>query len=412
MDKSFADKKDGIELNDKNMKIQLANNIYYVGVNDRKTEMFENHMELPNGVSYNSYLIVDDKVALIDPVEPEFMAQYMFQIKRIVGDRKVDYLIVNHDEPDHSGSVGAVLKEWPEVTVVGNAKTFAPLENFYGEITNKKIVAEGETLSLGAHTLQFFMAPMCHWPESMVTYEQTSKIIFSNDAFGGFGALNGGIFDDEVNLDFYEDDMRRYYANIVGKVAMMAMKAIQKAQTLDLKMIAPSHGLIWRSNLQWVIDRYTAWSAQQAKEGVVIVYGSMYGNTGRMADIVARGVAEAGVKEIKVYDVSKTELSFIFSDIWKYKGVILGACSHYGSIFPNMTGLLHEMAEYKPQNKVVGLFGGASWSGGGLKTLKENAEACKWNIVGEPVEVKGAPIRDEDIEKLYNLGVEIGKNLK
>ena len=191
------------------MKIQLANNIYYVGVNDRKTEMFENHMELPNGVSYNSYLIVDDQVALIDPVEPEFMAQYMFQIKRILGDRKVDYLIVNHDEPDHSGSVGAVLREWPEVTVVGNAKTFAPLENFYGEIKNKKMVAEGETLSLGKHTLQFFMAPMCHWPESMVTYEQSTGIIFSNDAFGGFGALNGGIFDDEVNLDFYEDDIRR-----------------------------------------------------------------------------------------------------------------------------------------------------------------------------------------------------------
>ena len=224
--------------------------------------------------------------------------------------------------------------------------------------------------------------------------------------------MNGGIFDDEVNLDFYEDDMRRYYSNIIGKVAMMALKTIQKALTLDIKMIAPSHGLIWRSNLQWVIDRYTAWSAQQAKEGVVIVYGSMYGNTGRMADIVARGVADAGVKEIKVYDVSKTELSFIFSDIWKYKGMILGACSHYGSIFPNMTGLLHELAEYKPQNKVVGLFGGASWSGGGLKTLKENAEACKWNIVGEPVEVKGAPIREEDIEKLYKLGFEIGKSVK
>ena len=307
------------------MSIKLAENIYYVGVNDRRTEMFENHMELPNGVSYNSYLIVDEHVALIDPVEPEFMAQYISQIKRILGDKKVDYLIVNHDEPDHSGSVGAVLREWPEVTVVGNAKTFAPLENFYGSIANKKIVAEGETLSLGGHTLQFFMAPMCHWPESMATYEQTSKIIFSNDAFGGFGALNGGIFDDEVNLDYYEADMRRYYANIVGKVAMMALKTIQKVSTLDIKMIAPSHGLIWRSNLQWVIDRYTVWSKHEAKEGVVIVYGSMYGNTGRMADIVARGVAEAGVKEIKVYDVSKTEESFIFADIWQYKGVILGA---------------------------------------------------------------------------------------
>ena len=391
------------------MKIELAKNIFYVGVNDRRTEMFENHMELPNGVSYNSYLIVDEKVVLIDPVEPEFMAQYIFQIKRILGDRKVDYLVVNHDEPDHSGSVGAVLREWPEVTVIGNAKTFCPLENFYGPIANKKVVAEGETLNVGEHTLQFFTVPMCHWPESMVTYEQTSKIVFSNDAFGGFGALNGCIFDDEANLSFYEDDMRRYYANIVGKVAMMALKAIQKACQLDVKMIAPSHGLIWRSNLQWVIDHYTAWSKHESEKGVVVVYGSMYGNTGRMADIIARGVAEAGVKDIKVYDVSKTEMSFIMSDIWKYKGVVLGACSHYGSIFPNMTGLLHEIAEYKPQNKVFGLFGGASWSGGGLKTLKEIAENCKWNVVAEPVEVKGAPIREEDIEKLYNLGVEIGK---
>ncbi len=391
------------------MKIELAKNIFYVGVNDRRTEMFENHMQLPNGVSYNSYLIVDEKVVLIDPVEPEFMAQYIFQIKRILGDRKVDYLVVNHDEPDHSGSVGAVLREWPDVTVIGNAKTFCPLENFYGPIANKKVVAEGETLNVGEHTLQFFTVPMCHWPESMVTYEQTSKIIFSNDAFGGFGALNGCIFDDEANLDFYEDDMRRYYANIVGKVAMMALKAIQKASQLDIKMIAPSHGLIWRSNLKWVIDHYTAWSKHESENGVVVVYGSMYGNTGRMADIIARGVAEAGVKNIKVYDVSKTEMSFIMSDIWKYKGVVLGACSHYGSIFPNMTGLLHEIAEYKPQNKVFGLFGGASWSGGGLKTLKETAENCKWNVVAEPVEVKGAPIREEDIDKLYNLGLEIGK---
>jgi len=391
------------------MQKQLAENIFYVGVNDRHTSHFENHIELPNGVSYNSYLIIDEQVTLIDPVESEFMAQYLFQIKNILGDRKIDYLVVNHDEPDHSGSVGAVIREWPEVTVIGNAKTFAPLENFYGSITNKKIVADGETLSIGKHTLQFFTLPMCHWPESMATYEQTTKIIFSNDAFGGFGTLNGGIFDDEVNLDFYEDDMRRYYANIVGKVSMMAMKAVQKIGPLDIKMIAPSHGLIWRSNLKWVLDRYVAWSTHEGMGGVVIVYGSMYGNTGRMADIVARGVAAAGVKEIKVYDVAKTDNSFIISDIWKYKGVILGACSHYGSIFPGMTELLHNIAEYKPQNKIFGLFGGASWSGGGLKTLKETAESCRWNVIGENVEVKGAPIRDEDIERLYKLGVEVGR---
>ena len=233
-------------------QIQLTENIFYVGVNDRRTDRFENHIELPNGVSYNSYLIVDEKVALIDPVEAGFIEEYLFKIKSVLQGRKVDYLIINHDEPDHSSSIAAVLREWPEVQVVGNAKTFAPLEAFYGPIENKKTVAEGETLSLGKHTLQFFMVPMVHWPESMVTYEQTSGIVFSNDAFGGFGALNGGIFDDQVNLAFYEDDMRRYYANIVGKVAMQALKAIEKLGGLEIKMIAPyrrdgRHRGTWRS---------------------------------------------------------------------------------------------------------------------------------------------------------------------
>ena len=394
------------------MHINLSNNIYYVGVNDRHTELFENHMELPNGVSYNSYLIIDEKVALIDPVEANFFGEYLQNVKAILGDRKVDYLIVNHDEPDHSSSIAAVLREYPDIQVVGNAKTFGPLEAFYGPIENKKVVAEGETLSLGCHTLQFFMVPMVHWPESMVTYEQNSKIVFSNDAFGGFGALNGGIFDDQVNLAFYEDDMRRYYANIVGKVAMQALKAIEKLGGLEIKMIAPSHGLVWRSNIAWVLDKYTQWSKQESEEGLVIVYGSMHGNTARMADIIARGAADAGIKEIKVYDVAKTEVSFIMSDIWKYKGVIIGACAHYGNMFPNMTLLVHEINEFKPKDKCYGLFGGMSWSGGGVKTLAKFAEEGKWNLVAESVEVKGAPIRDEDIDRLYGLGKTLASAIK
>lgn len=385
-------------------QIKLTDNIFYVGVNDRRTDLFENHMELPNGVSYNSYLIVDEKVALIDPVEAGFIEEYLFKVKSVLQGRKVDYLIINHDEPDHSSSIAAVLREWPEAQVVGNAKTFAPLEAFYGPIENKKVVAEGETLSLGTHTLQFFMVPMVHWPESMVTYEQANGIVFSNDAFGGFGALNGGIFDDQVNLSFYEDDMRRYYANIVGKMAMQALKAIEKLGGLTIKMIAPSHGLVWRSNPAWVIGKYTQWSKHEGEEGVVIVYGSMHGNTGVMADIVARGAAEAGIKEVKVYDVAKTEVSFIISDIWKYKGVIIGACAHYANMFPNMNLLTHEINEFKPKSKCFGIFGGMSWSGGGVKTLAKYAEEGQWNLVAENVEVKGAPIREEDWDKLYNLG--------
>ena len=392
--------------------ITLDENIYYVGVNDRRTDLFENHMALPNGVSYNSYLIVDDKVALIDPVEAGFFDEYLQKVKHILGSRKVDYLIVNHAEPDHSGSIAAIIREYPEVQVIGNAKTFAPLEAFYGLIDNKLTVTEGETLSIGQHTFQFFMVPMVHWPESMVCYEQSTKIVFSNDAFGGFGALNGGIFDDETDISFYEDDMRRYYANIVGKVAGPTLKAIQKLGGLEIKMIAPSHGLIWRNNLQWVLDKYIQWSNHQGEEGVVIVYGSMYGNTQRMADIIARGAAEAGIKEIKMYDVARTEVSFIMSDIWKYKGVVLGACAHYGNMFPNMSLLTHEIIEFKPKNKVFGLFGGKSWGGGGLKTLTKIAEEGQWNLVVESVEVQGAPIREEDIERLYNLGKAIAEAVK
>ena len=402
--------KDEISLNMK--QIELTDNIYYVGVNDRRTDLFENHMELPNGVSYNSYLIVDDKVALIDPVESGFLEEYLFKIKSVLKDRKVDYLIINHDEPDHSSSIAAVLREWPDVQVVGNAKTFAPLENFYGPILNKKTVAEGETLSLGAHTLQFFMVPMVHWPESMVTFEQSKGILFSNDTFGGFGALNGGIFDDQVNLAFYEDDMRRYYANIVGKMAMQALKAIEKLGGITINMIAPSHGLVWRSNPAWVIGKYLQWSKHEGEEGIVIVYGSMHGNTGVMADIVARGAAEAGIKEVRVYDVAKTEVSFIMSDIWKYKGVIIGACAHYANMFPNMNLLTHEINEFKPKNKCFGLFGGMSWSGGGVKTLTKYAEEGQWNLVADSVEVKGAPIREEDWDKLYNLGKAVAEAIK
>lgn len=390
-------------------QITLAESIYYVGVNDRRTEKFEGHIEIPNGVSYNSYLIVDEKVVLIDPVEPSFMCQYLQTIKSIIGDRAVDYIVVNHAEPDHSGALAAVIGAYPNITVIGNEKTFAPIENFYGPITNKMIVKDGETLSLGAHTLQFFTAPMCHWPESMVTFEQHTGIIFSNDAFGGFGTLNGAIFDDEVNLDFYEEDMRRYYANIVGKVAMMAMKAIQKVAPLPIKMIAPSHGLVWRSNLNWVIERYSQWSSHITKPGVVIAYGSMYGNTAQMADIIARGVAASGVREIKVYDVSKTDSSLIMSDIWKYKGVILGGSSHYGSIIPCMVPLMHEISEYKPKNRVFGLFGGGSWSGGALKTLQCRAECSQWEVAAECVEVMGAPYKPEDIARLFALGKSIGQ---
>ena len=206
--------------------------------------------------------------------------------------------------------------------------------------------------------------------------------------------------------------MCRYYANIVGKVALPAQKAINRLSALGIKMIAPSHGLVWRSDLRWVTSRYLRWSGHQGVEGVVIAYGSMYGNTAAMAEIIARGVADAGVRNIRIYDVSRTETSFIISDIWKYKGVVLGACAHYGSMFPNMALLVHEIEHFKPQNKMYGLFGGMSWSGGGVSTLSKHATEAQWQLAADPVEVKGAPIREEDIDRLYALGHAIGEAVK
>ena len=392
--------------------IELAPHIYYVGVNDRKTTLFENHMQLPHGVSYNSYLIVDEKVALIDPVEMSFTGELLEKIVSIIGNRPIDYLIVNHAEPDHSSATALLLQHYPKMRIIGNAKTFAPLEAFYGPIANQQVVADGETLSLGTHTLRFFVAPMVHWPESMVTFETSTGILFSNDAFGGFGSLNGAIFDHQVNINFYEDDMRRYFANIVGKVATPTLKAIQKLATLEIQMIAPSHGLIWQENPSWVINKYTQWCQHHGEEGVVIAYGSMYGNTARMADIIAQGVASTGIKEIRIYDVAHTETSFIISDIWKYKGVLLGACAHYGNMFPNMSLLVHELIEFKPQNKIYGLFGGMSWSGGGVATLHKLATAASWNLITDNVEIKGGVHQEADFERLFQLGQKIGEAIK
>jgi Uncharacterized flavoproteins len=392
--------------------INLSKDIYYVGVNDRRTELFENHIPIPNGISYNSYLIVDEKITLIDPVESEFTGEYLAKIKSIIGDKAIDYLVVNHDEPDHSGSIHAIIAEYPKIQIIGNSKTFGPLEAFYGPIENKIIVAEGQTLSIGQHELQFFMIPMVHWPESMVTYETTEKIAFSNDAFGGFGTLGGTYFDDEANLSFFEDDLRRYYANIVGKMSNQVQKAMQKLSGLEIRIIAPSHGLIWRSNLAWILDKYNKWSTSQGELGVVVIYGSMYGNTARMADIIARGVAQTGIKEIRVYDVSRTSISDLISDIWKYKGVIIGSCTHYGNIFPPMELLLHELEQFQPKNKKFGVFGSMSWAGAGAKCICKSNDILKWTQIGEIVEVKGAPIGQEDIDRLWNLGKQIGESIQ
>lgn len=372
-------------------KVNLSEDIYWLGVNDRRTHLFENLYPIENGVAYNSYLIVDEKVALVDTVEISKADDYLEKIKSILGERKIDYLIVNHMEPDHSGAIKDIVREYPEITIVGNKRTFGMLQCYYGMCTNQHVVENGSVLNLGKHELKFFLTPWLHWPETMMTFETTNGILFSGDAFGSFGTLDGGIFDDEVNLRFYEDEMLRYYANIVGKYSNMVPKAFAKLKDIDIKMIAATHGPIWRTDLGKVLKFYQDWSTHETEKGVVIVFGTMYGNTEKMADAIARRVAENGIKNIRVYDASKTHHSYIIRDIWKYKGVILGSCAYNSTLFPSMKYLVDKIEHLAPKNHLLGIFGSYTWNGGGVKTLNSFAENIGWEVISNSVETKGIP---------------------
>jgi len=384
------------------LQVNLAKDIYYLGFNDRRTHLFENIWPIPYGVSYNSYLIVDEKIALVDTVERAFIDDYLDSIEEIIGDRKVDYLIINHMEPDHSGALKAIVHKYPEITLVGNKKTFDYVESYYLKPNNTLLVYDDAVLELGKHRLQFQTIPMVHWPETMVTYEETNKILFSGDAFGSYGTLDGGIFDDEVNLDFYEVEVMRYFTNIVGKYCAHTQRAIKKLAPLDIKMIAATHGPIWRSNLEWILTRYNKWSSYDLDCGVVIVYGSMYGNTKKMAETIARQIAVRGIKNIRVYDASKTHSSYIINDIFKYKGFIVGSAAYNNAMFPNVETLLTTVEHMGPKNHYLGIFGNYSWNGGGVKNLKTFAENIKWELVYEPIEEKGN-MKPNTTEELINL---------
>lgn len=381
-------------------KVKLTDSIYFIGVNDRETHLFENLWPLDKGVSYNSYLINDKKVAIFDTVKNTKAYDFFDNIETIIGDKEVDYLIINHMEPDHSGAIKALKQRYPNITIVGNRKTIDFLENFYGEFDNYLIVDDGDILDLGQHRLKFYLTPMVHWPETMMTYEETEKVLFSADAFGGFGSLDGGIFDDEVNLEFYTDEIRRYYSNIVGKYGAMVQSALKKltSANIELKIIAPTHGPVWRSNPGCIINYYDKWSKAEAEEGVVIVYGSMYGNTQKMADLIARKLSEKGIKNIRIHDASKTHVSYIISDIWRFKGVILGSCAYNTALFPSMEILINKIENSQLKNRYLSIFGTASWSGGGVSNLDKFGERIKWEKIGESVEAKSSP-KEKDFEK-------------
>ena len=368
--------------------MKLKGKVHYVGVNDRTKALFENLWPLPYGVSYNSYLIDDERVALVDTVDVGFFELYLKKIRSVIGDRKIDYLIINHMEPDHSGSISLIKQYYPEIVLVGNKKTFDMVEGYYGVTGEKLIVADGSSLALGHHTLNFYLIPMVHWPETMVTYDTTEGILFSGDAFGTFGAVNGSPVDTDINTDIYWDEMRRYYSNIVGKFGNPVQKALKKCGGLDIRMICSTHGPVWVENIAKVVGIYDKLSRYEGEEGVVIAYGSMYGNTEELAEVIAEELSAQGIRNVVVRNVSHTHHSFILSDIFRYKGLIVGCPTYNMHLYPEMETLLNKIAAREMKNRVIGWFGSFTWASAAVKKLGEAAANLKLETVGVPVEMK------------------------
>ena len=389
-----------------NRSVKLNDDIYWVGVNDRETDIFEALWPLEKGISYNSYLIVDEKTALIDTVKSNFHDSYIAKIEDILGDKKLDYLVINHMEPDHSGDIKAIKERYPELKIVGNKKTVDFLEGFYNISEGLEIVSNGDTIDLGNRKLEFHLTPMVHWPETMMTYDTKDKVLFSGDAFGSFGALNGGVFDDEIDTDYYDDEIIRYFSNIVGKYSRMVQKALDKLSDLSIEVVASTHGPVWRENPEYIIDFYDRLSSHQAEDGVVVVYGSMYGNTKLMAERIARSIAENGIKNVVVYDAARSDNSYMISDIWKYKGVIIGSCAYNTKVFPPVESLLSALANRKLSDRYLGIFGSYSWSGGGVKGIKKFSNNNKFELLKPVIEAKHSPDDDK-----YQKCDELGKNM-
>lgn len=392
--------------------MELKGNVHYVGVNDRNKTLFENLWPLPYGVSYNSYLIADDDaVVLVDTVDVAFFEVYLKKIRAVIGDRKIDYLIINHMEPDHSGSISLIKQYYPDIVLVGNKKTFDMVDGYYGVGGERKVVAEGDSLKVGRHDLHFYLIPMVHWPETMVTFDSTDGILFSGDAFGCFGALNGGCIDKNINTEIYMGEMRRYYSNIVGKFGNPVQKALQKCSGLDIKMICPTHGPVWEEQISEVVAMYDKLSRYEAEEGVVIAYGTMYGNTEQMAEAIAEELSAQGIKNIVMHNVSKTPHSFILADIFRYKALIVGCTTYNMNLYPEMEALLSKVAARDMKNRLIGYFGSFTWASAAVKKLGEYAIQLKFEVVGNPVEMKQSMSANNE-QQARELAVAMADRLK
>ena len=385
---------------------KITNDLYYIGCNDRKISLFESVYPVPQGISYNSYLLKDDKTVLFDTVDKSCSEQFFENLEGALGDKKLDYMIINHLEPDHSAMIKKVVEKYPEVKIVCNLKTKQMLYQFFefkNDIeANFEVVKEGDIVSSGNHEFTFVMAPMVHWPEVMVTYDITAKILFSADAFGSFGALNGNIIDNETEFAPLIDEYRRYYTNIVGKYGTQVNMLLKKASNLEIETVCPLHGLIIKNNISKLVELYSKWASYIPEiNSVLIPYTSVYGNTQNAAEIIAAKLADKGIKNIKMYDVSMVHDSYILSDCFKYSHIVIATTTYNNNVFVNMENFIHDLVNHCLQNRTFAIVENGSWApncGTTVKSELEKLQNCK--ILDNKITVKSSlkQVQKSDID--------------
>ncbi|MDR0930849.1 MAG: FprA family A-type flavoprotein [Clostridiales bacterium] len=377
---------------------KVQDDLIWVGANNRRLAMFEGVYSVPNGVSFNSYLLLDDKTVLFDTVDNSVSSQFFENLEYALGNRKLDYLVVHHMEPDHSATLRELLLRYSDVTIICNEKILAMIKNFFKfsddfDLESQiMLVKEGDSFSSGAHNFSFIFAPMVHWPEVMVTYDSTSKTLFSADAFGTFGALNGALFADEVNFDRdFLDEARRYYTNIVGKYGAQVQALLNKASGVEIECICPLHGFVWRKDIEYFIDKYQKWSSYAPeKKGVCIAYASIYGHTENAAEILVTMLRERGVA-VELFDTSVIPTSDIVSACFKYSHIVFASATYNAGIFITMEQLLADLIAHNIQNRVVGLIENGSWFPMSGKLMRAELEKCKnVTVLDESVSIRSS----------------------
>lgn len=395
--------------------MQINDDVTYVGASDRKLALFEAVYPLVNGVSYNSYLVNDEKTVLLDTVDRSVSGVFFENIAHVLDGRKLDYVIVNHMEPDHAATLGELVLRYPEVKIVSNAKVVAMIKQFFDFDVDARVevVAEGDTFSTGKHTFTFAMAPMVHWPEVMVTFDTTDGILYSADAFGTFGALAGNVFADEVDFENkWLDEARRYYTNIVGKYGPQVQMALKKALALDIKMICPLHGPIWRENIAWFVDKYNKWSTYTPEDNTVLIaYASIYGGTENAANILASELAKKGIKNIAMIDVSVTHPSYIISEAFRCSHIVFAAPTYNAGIFTPMETLLLDLAAHNLQNRTVAFIENGSWAPISAKLMGDIVAKMKNMTVLASKATLKSTVKDAQREELKTLASEIAETL-